>query len=46
MTSITIDTVLLGYSHLGYYVFSKNNEYTFSNLVEKYVFQLMEAINE
>lgn len=40
MSSLTIDIVLLGYSHLANYVFSKNNKHTFSELVERYIFSI------
>ena len=40
MRSLTIDIVLLGYSQLANYVFSKNNEYKFSNLVETHIFSI------
>lgn len=36
MSILTIDIVLLGYSHLANYTLSKNNEYKFSKLVNTY----------
>ncbi len=40
MSILTIDIVFLGYSYLANYVFSKNNEYKFFNLVERHIFSI------